>query len=79
MLQSLPPKSVVVVVPGPSVSGLSGLPVLFYQRTNHLLCCVNQAAESRLHDEVDETCNQTERRADGMDRGQKGRWEDERI
>ena len=49
---------VVVIVPGPSVSGLSGLPVLFYQRTNHLFCCVNQNAESRLHDEVYETCNQ---------------------
>lgn len=51
---------VAVVVPGPPVSSLSGLPVLFNQGINYFLCCVNQNAEGRLNDEVYETCNQTE-------------------
>lgn len=55
----------VVLVPGLPVSSLFGLPVLFYQRTDHFLRCVDQDAESRLHDEVYETCNQREERHDG--------------
>lgn len=64
---------IVLDIPGPPVSSLSGLPVLFYQRTNHLFCCVNQTTESWLHNEVYETCNQTERRAGRMDGKEKER------
>lgn len=49
------PLAAVVVVPGPPVSSLFGLSILFNQRTDHLLCGVDQNAEGRLHDEIYET------------------------
>lgn len=50
----------VFVVPRPSVSSLFSFPLLFYERADDFFRRVDETAEGRFHDEVDEPCAQRE-------------------